>query len=230
MLFLAAPAAVFSPVLRSLLLLLLSWSSLLLLPLLLALLLGVSRKEEFPGVIVKLVLMVASVFHSNNNKLFITIIITPMCNSGRQCNNIALSEVSNLLMLVTESLALSSSFAVLFRLLGGLVCFRTTRTHHPCHTPSLDNVDEFRSIGVRGQEKASGLDNSSVNGDVGALELVIFVVPELGHTGFGLNPVLGLLSSESPKLALPSLLLPLALLLASCSLPGNRALEQKKKT
>ncbi|KAI8574400.1 hypothetical protein RHMOL_Rhmol01G0350500 [Rhododendron molle] len=87
-------------------------------------------------------------------------------------------------------------------------------------------------VGVGGQEKPSGLDDVTAGGDTGALELIIVVVPELGHPSFSLDPVLRFLGIQVIELALallPLPALPLLLLLLPPAI-SDGAVEQNKKT
>lgn len=70
------------------------------------------------------------------------------------------------------------------------------------NSPTSENVDEARGVGVSRQEKASGLDDIPAGSDTGALELIIIEVPELGHPGFSLDTVLWFLGIQVVELAI----------------------------
>ena len=73
--------------------------------------------SSYSGVLVKLVGLVVSVKERECDNLRIAIIVQPMCYSGGQCYDVTLSEVSDLLVLVSLL-----SFSLLLLLLRFLVC------------------------------------------------------------------------------------------------------------
>lgn len=65
----------------------------------------VSSKIESSGVLIKLVLYVASVKKSNGDELLIAVVVGPVGNSCGDCDDVTFSEVSELLVTVFRSRA-----------------------------------------------------------------------------------------------------------------------------
>lgn len=91
------------------------------------------------------------------------------------------------------------------------------------------NVDKLWGIGVLRQEKATGIDYISQDGDADALELLVVGVPRLDDAAFGLDAVGGFegLEPVEAALAVPALALGPALVADVLVVSGEAAEEEE---
>lgn len=82
-------------------------------------------------VLVELVGEVGAVKQNNKNKIVLSIVVDPVCSSGRDGNDISLSEFLDLLVAILERL---STFTSLKLLLRYFICLRATRQRHSLKT------------------------------------------------------------------------------------------------
>lgn len=135
---------------------------------------------------------IASVDESDENQVRSSPIKDPVRSSGWHDEDVALFELADLLVLVSELRfpRLPSSSQIRLVRLG------TARNHDTLDAGAFNNVDEFGCVNVSRQKQTSRPDCMADHAHSGALELIVVLVPHLGETGLGVGPVSGLLSSE----------------------------------
>jgi hypothetical protein len=102
--------------------------------------------SSYSRVLVKLVSIVVGVKERDCDNWGIPVVIAPMGYSSWQCDDVSLSEVSNLLMAVLFrplALSLSLSLSLLRLLLRIFKCFRTPRKHDPNDSPTCTSKQKF---------------------------------------------------------------------------------------
>lgn len=134
---------------------------------------------------------IPSVGEYDQDEIRLSSVIDPVRNSGRENEEISLSELADLLVLVSErgSRGFRSPHI-------GLVSLWTAGNGNASQAGASDNEDEFRSIRVSWLKHTSRPDCMADHIDSGALELRVVLVPHFGETGLRLRPANGLVSSE----------------------------------
>lgn len=173
--------------------------------LLLLLVARVSGQEEGPWVLVELVGIVRVVVENNDNKLLIAVVVNPVSITGPDGDDVSLLEFLNLLMsVVSESLA--SLLPRKLLLLACFECFGAARSQNSVSSLALDDVDEDGGVVVDREKEASLLNDVAADGDAGASELVVVVIPELGLSALRLDAVGRLPGVDVAELAFSLLL------------------------
>lgn len=155
--------------------------------------------------LIKLVGIISDIKERDSDNISIGVVVGPVCDSGRQRNDVTSSESSNLLVLVW--LEATPHFPSRRHLLRFLVSFRTPWSQCSNNTLPFDDVNKLRRVGERRQVKAIGLDGYPKHGYTCTLELVFIRVPGFNYTCLVLYAVVWLKGFKPVELALISLLL-----------------------
>lgn len=133
---------------------------------------------------------IAAVDELDQNQVGLSAIKDPVRNSGRHDEDESLPELPDLLVLVSERRSPMRSSQI------RLVRLRTAGDRDAVDAGALNDVDEFGRVSVSRQKQTSRPDCMADHANSGALELVVGLVPHLGETGLGLDPVNGLLRAQ----------------------------------
>ena len=60
----------------------------------------------------------------------------------------------------------------------------------------MDNVDESRGVGELGEQETARFNGVADDGDAGAVELLIGIIPELAESGLGFDAAVSVLRAE----------------------------------
>jgi len=157
----------------------------------------------YPAVGIELVGIVAGVEHRDGDDGLVTVVVGPVSDTGGDCEDVALAEAVDPLVLVSDAGLLSPGLMrPLLLLLELLERFWAPWHHRAGDAPALDDVDEAGGVEEGRQEEAPGLDCSALGRNTGALELLVALVEELGAAGLRLDDAGGLLGAQPVDAAL----------------------------
>lgn len=161
--------------------------------------------------LVELVSLVIEVDHGDSHKLFVTIVVAPVDSARRDDDDIAAADPVDLLVevsaltpappsLLLPSLPASRRYVTHGSL--GLVGLSAAREGDSENATALLDEDKAGAVGVLGEEEGVGAEDVPDGSDAGTLELVLFLIPDLGGASLRLNAVGGLEGPDSVKAAL----------------------------